>query len=40
MENKELIKMYLAFKENCIAENIFDTNEIIKLFEVKLHLLE
>ena len=33
--NKELIKKYVAFKENCIAEGIFDVNEILDLFKIR-----
>jgi len=36
--NKELIAQYLAFKQFCIEQKIININEIIKLFEVWLHL--
>ena len=39
MENQEIIiKQYMEFKEICIEKEIIDINEIIKLFEVWLHL--
>lgn len=31
---------YLKFKEKCINAQIFDIDEIIKLYEVWLHVLE
>ena len=37
METKELIERYLEFKKVCIENNIIDTDEIIKLFEVWLN---
>ena len=43
MENKEqsyMINDYLHFKERCIENKITNIDEIIKLFEVWLHLLE
>ena len=41
MENKEqyqFLDKYLEFKQSCIEKNIATYDEIIKLFEVWLHL--
>jgi len=40
MEGKELIKIYGEFKENCIAEGIFNLDEIWFLFDKKLEELK
>jgi hypothetical protein len=38
MENKDIIQKYIQFKSFCIEDGIIDINEIIKLFEVWLHI--
>jgi hypothetical protein len=38
MDKQELINKYLGFKEACINARIESKDEIIKLFEVWLHL--
>ena len=37
---EEIIESYLEFKKKCIDNKIIDKDEIFKLFEVWLHLLE
>lgn len=32
----ELMEKYLVFKQECVDAEIFDINEIIKLFEVHI----
>jgi len=38
MDNEETIKRYIIFKEKCIEEKLFNIDEIIKLYKMKLEL--
>ena len=40
MDAPQIIQDYLKFKKLCLDANLFDVDEIIKLFEVWLHQLE
>ena len=39
MDNKEWLERYREFKKDCLEAELFDIDEIIKLFEVWLHQL-
>lgn len=36
MEIKELIQQYIEFKNECVENKIFDLEEILELFKIKL----
>ena len=40
LKKRYLIEDYLAFKQECINQDIINVDEIIKLFEVWLNLLD
>jgi len=40
IDDKGMVRKYLAFKKECLDLGIFDIDEIIKLFDVLLHHLK